>query len=308
MQQIFSYFHDFFQQINKPFLLFCTLLAAALVFANYKWGIETRVLNSLPGRPAKFAGFYLLYLLAFCIPYAFWYFTVQPVAVSGFPVLLLLLAPAIFALKVSAGGWQDLIRAALPGNEGRFFAIVIDWPLRLVLTVSLLLLIRPVLPATDHFYGLQSRQFHWAPYLALLGLVIPLVVFAANQPAFLASYPKLKTLQFLAPGGPSAFQKILFELSYGSDFFTIELFFRGFLVVVFAKYAGPAAILPMAVFYCSIHFGKPLLECISSYFGGILLGVIACYTQSIWGGIIVHLGLAWIMELAAFLSSKIISH
>jgi hypothetical protein len=74
-------------------------------------------------------------------------------------------------------------------------------------------------------------------------------------------------------------------------------------VVLLARWIGPAAILPMAMFYCSIHFGKPLLECISSYFGGILLGIFACYSQSIYGGIVVHLGLAWMMELAASIAS-----
>ncbi|MBL0133872.1 MAG: hypothetical protein IPP79_07630 [Chitinophagaceae bacterium] len=55
----------------------------------------------------------------------------------------------------------------------------------------------------------------------------------------------------------------------------------------------------MAAFYCSIHFGKPLLECITSYFGGIILGVIVYRTKSIWGGLLMHLGIAWMMELAA---------
>ncbi|MBK8951734.1 MAG: hypothetical protein IPM85_04820 [Chitinophagaceae bacterium] len=66
-------------------------------------------------------------------------------------------------------------------------------------------------------------------------------------------------------------KKIVYELSYGSDFFTIELFFRGFLVLAFAKWAGKDAILPMACFYCTIHFGKPMAECISSFFGGLIL-------------------------------------
>jgi hypothetical protein len=57
----------------------------------------------------------------------------------------------------------------------------------------------------------------------------------------------------------------------------------------------------MAAFYCTIHFGKPLGECISSYFGGMVLGVLAYRTRSILGGLIVHLGLAWMMELGGWL-------
>ncbi|HEY1023007.1 MAG TPA: CPBP family intramembrane glutamic endopeptidase, partial [Flavisolibacter sp.] len=88
----------------------------------------------------------------------------------------------------------------------------------------------------------------------------------------------------------------------GLDFFSIELFFRGFLIFAFAKYAGQGAILPMAIFYCTIHFGKPLGECISSYFGGIILGVVAYRTQTILGGFLVHVGIAWLMELGGYLS------
>src|SRR5690606_32481 len=99
--------------------------------------------------------------------------------------------------------------------------------------------------------------------------------------------------------------KLLFELSYGLDFFTIELFFRGFLILAFLRYAGKAAILPMAAFYCSIHFGKPLLECITSYFGGLILGVIVLHSRSIWGGLIVHLGIAWLMEVAGYIGRSL---
>jgi hypothetical protein len=43
-------------------------------------------------------------------------------------------------------------------------------------------------------------------------------------------------------------------------------------------------------------------ELISSFFGGSLLGIIAYYSRSIVGGIIVHVGIAWMMELGAFIS------
>jgi hypothetical protein len=59
----------------------------------------------------------------------------------------------------------------------------------------------------------------------------------------------------------------------------------------------------MAVFYCAIHFGKPMAECISSFFGGIILGVITYNTRTIWGGVIVHLGIAWLMEIGGCLGN-----
>jgi hypothetical protein len=54
------------------------------------------------------------------------------------------------------------------------------------------------------------------------------------------------------------------------------------------------------VLYCTLHFGKPMGEAVSSVFGGYILGVVAYETRSIWGGVIVHIGIAWMMEIIAF--------
>ena len=139
----------------------------------------------------------------------------------------------------------------------------------------------------------------------MLLIMVPLVALASTQKDFLSMYPKLNNVQFFLDQKNGGLYKLLYELSYGSDFFSIELFFRGFLILAFAKWAGKETILPMALFYCTIHFGKPLGECISSYFGGIILGVITYYTQSIFGGLMVHLGIAWLMELGGFLGNTL---
>ena len=104
----------------------------------------------------------------------------------------------------------------------------------------------------------------------------------------MAAYPKFKNMAFLASAHHSGWYRLLYELSYGIDFVGIELFFRGFLVLAFVKWVGKDAILPMALFYCTIHFGKPMGECISSFFGGL----------------IVHLGIAWLMELGGYLGRQ----
>jgi hypothetical protein len=68
---------------------------------------------------------------------------------------------------------------------------------------------------------------------------------------------------------------------------------------------GRGAVLSMAVLYCTLHFGKPMGEAISSIFGGYILGVVAYETKSIWGGVIVHIGIAWMMEIIAFLQKSL---
>ena len=56
----------------------------------------------------------------------------------------------------------------------------------------------------------------------------------------------------------------------------------------------------MVVWYATIHFGRPLGETVSSLIGGYILGVLALSTRSIWGGLLIHIGVAWLMEAFAF--------
>ncbi len=93
----------------------------------------------------------------------------------------------------------------------------------------------------------------------------------------------------------------IYELFYGMDFFSVELMFRGVLVAGLVSILGKDAILPMAAMYVSIHFGKPLGETISSFFGGYFLGIITINSHNIIGGTIVHMGIAWLMELTSFM-------
>jgi hypothetical protein len=134
--------------------------------------------------------------------------------------------------------------------------------------------------------------------------MMPLIAAASTQHDFLAVYPKMKEILPLPDGADHGwFYKLLYELSYGSDFITIEFFFRGFLIIGFIKWVGKDAILPMACFYCTIHFGKPMGECISSYFGGLILGIVSYHTRSIYGGLMVHLGIAWLMEAGGYIGN-----
>jgi hypothetical protein len=151
------------------------------------------------------------------------------------------------------------------------------------------------------FFGFTTRNFQPVPYLQLLIYALPLIAVASTQHDFLHTYPKVKNIAFIDGYTSETWPfRLLYEISYGLDFISIELFFRGFLVLGFMRFVGANAILPMAAFYCTIHFGKPLAECISSYFGGILLGVVVYRTKSILGGLTLHLGLAWLMEIGGY--------
>jgi len=274
----------------------CALFATLLIIANYTLGIETRWLYSAhPGWP-RFSGFFALYAIAFIFPWLLLILRKKPPLPTPFWVLLIV-APAIFALKVSFPGLSGWF-SGMPAPWARYYTIVSSLPSRLVLVAIPLALVRWQQPSQESFWGLTTHNFRWKPYALMLLVMVPLIAFASTQADFLAAYPKVKQVAFIGPYVQQSWPyKLLFEISYGLDFVGIELFFRGFLVFAFVRYVGADAIVPMAVFYCSIHFGKPLFECISSFFGGMLLGIVSYRTRSILGGLMVHLGIAWMMEL-----------
>jgi hypothetical protein len=194
---------------------------------------------------------------------------------------------------------SPLLSDSLHEPWDRYALIVLQLPAKLLLLFIFLRIF-----STPAGIGLSTKNFRSGPYFILLALMLPLIALASTRPDFLHTYPKVKNIAFITGHARLTWPwQLLYEISYGLDFFSIELFFRGLLVITLARYAGEKAILPMAAFYCTIHFGKPLGECISSFFGGLILGVIALRTRSILGGLIVHLGLAWLMELGGWLGN-----
>ena len=142
--------------------------------------------------------------------------------------------------------------------------------------------------STEH-YGLSLRGANLKGYAVALTLVLPFVVAASFLPSFLQTYPRYRPAPESGLSGWQLFSS--FELCYGADFFFTELFFRGLLVVVLSRWLGIGAVMPMVVFYMTIHFGKPLGEALASVFGGWVLGLMALRTGSIWGGVLFHWGI-----------------
>ena len=171
----------------------------------------------------------------------------------------------------------------------------------IVFVLPLFVLWKFVDKSMHNMYGFTFKNFDLRPYVIMLLIMLPVVIAASTQPAFLATYPKFKP--WIVQGDVFGLSRLqmtaIYEFTYGLNFISLELFFRGAMVIGMVAIMGRHAVLPMAVTYCFLHFGKPMAECISSFFGGYLLGVIAMYTRSIFGGCIVHLGIAWLMEIAA---------
>lgn len=299
MKEIPEYLKAYYHEVNKPVLIVSILYTSILVWLNYQFGMEDWFI----GQTGFLAGHLAVYMIAFLVP-VFMVLRKSPERKNQALWLCILLAPLMFAIKVTMNTQVDFQNGAA---WDYYWNHIIYWPLRMLVLLMMLAIFYLMFHRNEnHLYGLNGRQRNMKPYILMLLFMVPLIMAASTQPDFLNVYPKLRQVIPL-PGEaePDWFYKLLFELSYGSDFFSIEIFFRGFLVIGLAKWIGKDAILPMACFYCSIHFGKPLGECISSFFGGMLLGIISYHTRSIYGGLVVHLGIAWLMEIGGGIGNRI---
>jgi hypothetical protein len=299
MKKILGYITSYFGQIDKRVLVLSALLASICIFINYYSGLNHRI-NTL-NETAQYVSWFAIFFLAFALPYSFAAILLKlPLFKQQAFLILLVIAPAIFAWKMSAPVVFELPESTVYDT---YWNDVLYWPAKLIVVATALIIIWLLFDKKQQpFYGISTKNFHPRPYFLMLLIMVPLIAAASTQADFLAVYPKLHNINYLPQHQNTGWHKLLYELAYGSDFITIELFFRGFLVLAFVKFADKNAILPMAVFYCTIHFGKPLGECISSFFGGMLLGIITYNTRSIFGGLMVHLGIAWMMELGGYLA------
>jgi len=330
MRTVVNYLKDYLRTTSRSALIVTMLFVGSLVAANYTVGIEKRIQN-LGHWYLSFGAFFLFFSIVLALVWGLQYewskqetytptrsrsgkISMTPVLVSksGQPYFqrkllwLLLIAPIYFSLKMIHWDLSVFLPHSFSYPWDQYTLMIIQLPLKLILLFCVLYVCRKrgLLEGDSlaQSIGLTTKNFDARPYFLLLALLLPLIALASTQSDFLAVYPKVKNLSFIdVDVHPSWPWKLLYEISYGLDFLGIELFFRGLLVVGLIRYAGESVILPMAAFYCTIHFGKPLGECISSFFGGLILGVLAARTGTILGGLIVHLGLAWLMELGGWL-------
>ncbi|MFT3827780.1 MAG: CPBP family intramembrane metalloprotease [Chitinophagaceae bacterium] len=309
MKSIRSYLSDYFRFVNRTVFIVTLAFTAILVTINYTVGIEKRI-NTFSSPLLRFASFSALYIFTFCAVHI----GQLLIARKSIPkqknfLLLLLLCPAVFAAKITFDWFTHLTTDHLSYPWKQYWYQVLNWPFKCVLVMALVWLIWKWQRFEKPVAGLLLKGFDARPYFFLLLLMIPLIAFAATRQDFLHTYPKFQRVAFIDSYVTHPMPwKLLYELCYGIDFITIELFFRGFLILVFARFVGKDAILPMAAFYCTIHFGKPLFECITSFFGGLILGAVVYNTRSIWGGVIVHLGIAWLMEAGGYVGQLVLGY
>jgi membrane protease YdiL (CAAX protease family) len=144
----------------------------------------------------------------------------------------------------------------------------------------------------DYFVSLRGFFKHLWIYLVLFLLLLPAVIIAAQTESFNRTYP------FYKLANRSAFDLWVWQGMYALQFLSLEFFFRGFMLHGLRE-LGSRAIFVMLVPYCMIHFGKPWTETMGAIGAGIILGTLAMRTRSIWGGVLIHVGVALTMDLLA---------
>jgi membrane protease YdiL (CAAX protease family) len=141
--------------------------------------------------------------------------------------------------------------------------------------------------------GLHVRGFfdHIWIYGACLAIVLPLMLIVSSQPDFGSYYP------FYKGASRSWVDFLSWEAIYWLQFFSLELFFRGFMVGALRRTMGSGAIFAMALPYCMIHYGKPYFEAHGAVVAGVVLGSLSMRTRSIYAGFLVHITVAVGMDL-----------
>jgi hypothetical protein len=296
------------QDFQFPYYLSLGLFLFISLIINYTIDLENHLIDGYTSNPIRILLYFTLY--------AFGYYT-SCLLVSSFKKekefwrsrvfwVFSLFGLLILSLDRGFPYQQSLVNAFhLPYS-------VYTWVYKMTSQVlSFLLVFTPLLlfywrkdKVESGFYGLTKRS-NVSPYLYLLLAVAPIIIVSSFYDSFTNYYPIYKTNQVAEVWHWPAFVPvILFELFYGFDFLNVELVYRGFFVLGMVQILGKHSIMPMVTIYCFLHFGKPVGEAISSIFGGYVLGIVALYTRSIWGGILIHVGVAWMMEVAAYVAKQ----
>jgi hypothetical protein len=303
MKKIWSYLVQHIKEdFNARQYTVVFAFVALTLFINYSYNFDDVVLKSQRG----FARFFY-YFLFYAIAYYFTLFAGIFHRKNNFFQektfwIKSIIGLSALSLDSSVPYFREWISASFePGLQLWSYKVIINLIGIFTILIPLLLVYKRYDKTENHYYGLTPKRFDVRPYFQMLLIMLPIMIAASFLPSFMKQYPMYR----VSPAHtllnvPEWLTILVYEFAYGFDFITVELLFRGFFVIGMASLLGRQAVLAMAVTYCFLHTGKPLGEAISSVFGGYLLGVIAYETKSIWGGIIVHVGIAWMMESIGF--------
>ncbi len=138
-------------------------------------------------------------------------------------------------------------------------------------------------------YGLRLGEWRIGLPLLAAGMVIvtPVVFVVAGLPDFAAYYHRAAADLPAAVVGNSV------------DVGAAEFLFRGFLMWTLIRVAGPMGVVLATFPFVFTHLGKPELETLSTFFGGMGFGWIAWRTRSVLYSGLLHVYLISLMVIVA---------
>jgi len=142
-------------------------------------------------------------------------------------------------------------------------------------------------------WGLGDVKYGVRWLITIPLLVVPLIFIASKMPDLRLEYPLAKSL--LNNQG----HLLVYETAYVLFYYVAwEFFFRGFLLFGLKERFGAVnAILIQTISSCLVHIDKPEGEIIGSIFIGILFGMIALRSKSIWYVFLIHVSIGVLTDL-----------
>ena len=152
-------------------------------------------------------------------------------------------------------------------------------------------------PGLENPFGLTLKGLrpYFPVYIAIVVGMIPIIWIASYQPGFHHFYPMYKPV--------TIGMWFLFEAVYMVQFFCVEFFFRGFTLFRLEAKFGYHAITIMVIPYALLHIHKPFAEALASIIAGLVLGMLALKSRSIWPGVVIHCAIAFCMDWFALIQS-----
>lgn len=300
---IISIFNFVKENFNVKLYLSVIAIVTVIVFVEYKWFIYDTITT-------KYAFDNRIYLINF-ITFAFTYYLVV-FAVKIFKKneatlnkefwLKSLVGLMILSVYISYYGHLG-IKTDLVYPEKYFFTYTLENLSGIVTALLPIYLVYRIFDKNrdNPFYGFNFKNFNFKIALILTFFAILIAFVGSRFQAVSTYYPILNRTGYKFFSNTVGLDPMLsagiFESAYMFDFVMIELIFRGFMIFGFVKLLGKNAILPIAAVYSVIHFGKPLPETISSFFGAYFLGIIAYSQKNIGIGVVLHCSLALAIEI-----------
>ena len=136
---------------------------------------------------------------------------------------------------------------------------------------------------------------HWQGYSVVLFLMLIGVVVVSFSRTFSNFYPMYRLAD------RSWFDLLAWEFLYISQFICVEFFFRGFILHALRPAIGASSVFVMCVPYMMIHFTKPMFESFVAFGFGLFAAILALRSRSIWGGVLVHVCIALLMDIMAII-------